>query len=259
MPERCPACGGEVVREEPYVAHRCINPFCPSQRLERLRHFAGAMEIDGMGYSTLQQLVERELVLEPAGFYRLSVDDLRGLERFAEKSAQNLHDQIRASATPPLARFLSALGIPQVGWATSELLAGHFGSLEGLLEAGEEGLLAVEGIGPNMASEIHRFLGGQGGELIAHLLEAGVQPRAAAAPVVGPFSGQTFVFTGTMSRMTRPEAERLVRSRGGRAGSSVSSRTDYVVAGEAAGSKLEKARRLKVRVLSEDEFLALVE
>jgi DNA ligase (NAD+) len=261
MPERCPVCGGDVVREEPYVAHRCINPFCPAQRLERLRHFAarGAMDIDGMGTSTLQQLLDRGLVSEPADLYRLTFEDLKGLERFADKSAQNLYDRVRASQTPALGRFLYALGIPQVGGATADLLAGHFGSLARLRSATEDDLLAVEGIGPNMAREIRLFFAGHGGELIDHLLTAGVRPQEAEIPTEGPLTGKTFVFTGTLARITRPEAEELVRGLGGRAAGGVSSKTDYVVAGEAAGSKLEKAQRLKVAVLSEDEFFALID
>jgi DNA ligase (NAD+) len=259
MPETCPVCGGEVVREEPYVAHRCINPFCPAQQLEVLRHFAarGAMDIDGMGTSTLQQLLQREMVREPADLYRLTLEDLKGLERYAEKSAQNLVEQIEASRTRPLGRFLFALGIPQVGEATADLLAGEFGTLERLRAATAEDLLRVEGLGPSMAREIRLFLDGHGGELIDHLLQAGVRPQEAEARAEGPLTGKTFVFTGTLTRMTRPEAEELVRSLGGKAGSGVSAKTDYLVAGEAAGSKLEKAQRLKVAVLTEDEFLAL--
>ena len=259
MPARCPVCGGEVVREEPYAAHRCINPFCPAQRLERLRHFAsrGAMDIDGMGISTLQQLIDREMVKEPADFYRLTVEDLEGLERFGEKSAQNLFRQLQGSRTPQLSRFLYALGIPQVGSATADLLAGHFGSLDRLRSAGVERLLEVDGVGPNMAREIHLFFEAHGGELIDHLLAADVRPQEAEAPPEGPLTGKTFVFTGTLARMTRPQADALVQSLGGRTSGSVSSKTDYVVAGEAAGSKLEKAQRLKVSVLTEDEFLEL--
>ncbi len=259
MPERCPVCGSEVVREEPYVAHRCINPFCPAQRLERLRHFAarGAMDIDGMGTSTIQQLLDRDLVREPADLYGLELDQLKELERFADKSAQNLYDRIQGSRTPPLGRFLYALGIPQVGDATGDVLAGHFGTLERLRAAGEEQLVAVEGIGPNMAGEIRRFFEGQGGELIQHLLDAGVAPEEAELLADGPLTGKTFVFTGTLNRLTRPDAEQIVKELGGRAAGSVSSKTDYVVAGESAGSKLEKAQRLKVPVLTEDEFLEL--
>ena len=260
MPARCPVCGGEVVREEPYAAHRCINPFCPAQRLERLRHFAsrGALDIDGMGMSTLQQLIDRDMVKEPADFYRLTVENLKGLERFAEKSAQNLFSQIEGSRTPALSRFLYALGIPQVGGATGDLLAGHFGALDRLRSATVEELLEVEGVGPNMAREIRLFFDGHGGELIDHLLAAGVRSQEAEAPAEGPLTGKTLVFTGTMTRMTRPQAEELVRSLGGRAAGTVSSKTDFVVAGEAAGSKLDKAQRLKVPVLTEDGFLELI-
>jgi DNA ligase (NAD+) len=211
-----------------------------------------------MGTSTLQQLLQRELVTEPADLYRLSLEELKGLERYAEKSAQNLHDQIQRSRTPALGRFLNGLGIPQVGDATADLLAAEFGSLERLRGASEEDLVAVEGLGPNMAREIRLFFEGHGGEMIDHLLEAGVRPQQAEARAEGPLTGKTFVFTGTLSRVTRPEAEELVRELGGKAGSSVSSKTSYLVAGEAAGSKLEKAQRLKVSVLTEDEFFELI-
>jgi DNA ligase (NAD+) len=260
MPDRCPVCGGEVVREEPYVAHRCINPFCPAQRLERLRHFAsrGAMNIDGLGYSTLQQLIDRELVKDPSDLYRLSVERLVQLDRFAQKSAENLYQQIQASRAPPLGRFLYGLGIPQVGEATGLLLAGEFGGIDALRKAEEAELLGVEGVGPSMAHEIRMFFEGHGGELVDRLLEAGVRPEAVDRAIAGPFTGKTFVFTGTLVQMSRPQAEELVRSLGGKAAGSVSSKTDYLVAGEAAGSKLEKAQRLRVPVLDEAGFLALV-
>lgn len=260
MPSRCPVCGGQVVREEPYVAHRCINPFCPAQRLERLRHFAsrGAMDIDGLGTATLQQLIDRGLVNDPSDLYRLTVEDLKGLERFAEKSAHNLYERIQASRHPPLGRFLYALGIPQVGEATAHLLASEFGSLERLRSASEEELLRIEGVGPSLAREIRLFFQGQGGELVDRLLAVGVSPEQVSGPTEGPLSGKTVVFTGSLQRMTREEAEELVRSLGGKAASSVSSKTDYVVAGPGAGSKLEKAQRLKVPVLDEDAFFRLV-
>ena len=157
MPSECPVCGGQVVREEPQVAHRCINPLCPAQRLERLRHFAGVLDIAGAGYSTLQQLLEKELVKDPSDLYRLTMEQLLGLERFAQKSAENLYHRIQSSRTPALGRFLYALGIPQVGEATGTLLAAEFGRLERLRAAGDEELEAVEGIGPSMAGEIALF------------------------------------------------------------------------------------------------------
>jgi len=260
MPARCPVCGGEVVREEPYVAHRCINPFCPAQRLQNLLLYAsrGGLNIDGLGYSTLSQLIERGLVDDPSDFYRLTVEQVEGLDRFAHRSAENLVNAIERSKTPPLARLLSALGIPQVGEATAELLAAEFGSVERLREASEEELRAVEGVGPSMAGEIHSFFHGDGGRLVTKLLDVGVQPEVPEAPAAdGPLAGKTVVFTGGLERMSRPEAEGLVRSLGGKAAGSVSARTDYVVAGPGAGSKLEKAQKLKVSVLSEEEFLEL--
>jgi DNA ligase (NAD+) len=262
MPESCPVCGSRVVREEPYVAHRCVNPLCPAQRLERLRHYAarGAMDIDGLGTSTLRQLIDGGLVGDPSDLYRLSVERLEELDRFALKSAENLHAQIQASRRPPLGRLLYALGIPQVGEATGGLLAGEFGSLARLREAREEYLRAVEGIGPSMAREIRLFFDGPGGELVDRLLAAGLEPQAPATAATGegPLSGRTFVFTGTLAAVTRGEAEELVRRRGGRATGNVSARTDYVVAGESPGSKVEKARRLKVAILDEEGFLGLV-
>jgi DNA ligase (NAD+) len=259
MPTKCPVCGGQVVREEPYVAHRCINPLCPAQRIQHLLLFAGVMGVDGLGGSTMTQLSERGLVKEPADLYKLTFDDVVSLERFAKKSAENLLAQIEGSRRPTLDRFLGALGIPQVGWATAELLAAEFGSIDRIRSASEEELLALEGVGPTMAREIHLFFQGEGGELVQHLLDAGVEPRAAEAPAEGPLTGKTFVFTGTLESMTRPEAEALVKRLGGKAASSVSSKTDYVVAGEAAGSKLDKARRLKVEVLDEARFQAMVD
>jgi DNA ligase (NAD+) len=180
------------------------------------------------------------------------------LEGFADKSAQNLLDRIAESRRPQLGRFLYALGIPQVGEATADLLAADFGSIETLRNATEEHLMKVEGVGPNMAREVHMYFKGHGGKLVDKLLAQGVEPQAVEAPGEGPLTGKTFVFTGTMETMSRPDAEALVRKLGGKAGSSVSSKTDYVVAGPGAGSKLEKAQKLKVSVLDEEQFLALV-
>ena len=258
MPKKCPVCGGEVVREEPYIAHRCINPFCGAQRLERLRHFAAVMDIEGLGYATLTQVIDRGVVEDPSDLYRMSKDQVIQLEGFADKSAQNLVDRIGASRRPDLWRFLFALGIPQVGEATAQLLAADFGSIENLREATEEDLQRVEGVGPNMAGEVRRYFQGHGAELVQKLLAAGVEPQAAEAVGDGPFAGKTFVFTGTLETMSRPDAEALVRQLGGKPAGSVSSKTDYVVAGPGAGSKLEKAQKLKLTVLDEEQFKALL-
>jgi len=258
MPKKCPVCGGEVVREEPYIAHRCINPFCAAQRLERLRHFAAVMDIEGLGYATLTQVIDRGVVEDPSDLYRMTKEQVIQLEGFADKSAQNLIDRIAGSRQPELARFLYALGIPQVGEATAQLLAADFGNIESLRGATEEDLQRVEGIGPNMAGEVHRYFQGHGAELVQKLLDAGVAPQTVEAAGDGPFTGKTFVFTGTLETMSRPDAEALVRKLGGKAAGGVSAKTDYVVAGPGAGSKLEKAQKLKVTILDEEQFKALL-
>ncbi|HET7337943.1 MAG TPA: NAD-dependent DNA ligase LigA, partial [Candidatus Dormibacteraeota bacterium] len=166
MPAKCPVCGGDVVREEPYIAHRCINPFCGAQRLERLRHFAATMDVEGLGYATLTQVIDRGVVEDPSDLYRLSKDQVKELDGFADKSAQNLVDRIAASRRPELWRFLCALGIPEVGDATARLLANDFGTVENLSAASEEQLRNVEGIGPNMAAEVNRFFRDHGSELV---------------------------------------------------------------------------------------------
>ena len=261
MPARCPVCNGEVVREEPYVAHRCINPFCPAQLQQRLTHFASrlAMNIEGLGYSTGSQLRDTGLAKEPADLWSIGKEQWESLEHFGPRSAENMLERLAAARHPGLGRFLYSLGIPQVGEATAELLAGELGSLDRVRNATEEELRGVEGVGPSMAHEIRRFFAGQGGELVDHLLAAGIVPQAAERPAEGPLTGKTFVFTGTLEAMSRPDAEALVRSLGGKASGTVSARTDYLVAGPGAGSKLERAEKLKVAILSEGEFLALLE
>ncbi len=259
MPAKCPVCSGEVVREEPYIAHRCINPFCGAQRLERLRHFAATMDIEGLGYATLTQLIDREIVEDPSDLFRLTTDQIQELDGFAEKSARNLVDRIAASRRVELWRFLCALGIPNVGDATARILANELGTVQALASAPEEQLRALEGIGPNMAAEIHRFFLGHGAELLEKLLDVGVEPLPVDAVTGGPFMGKTFVFTGTLETMSRPDAEALVRKLGGKAAASVSAKTDYVVAGPGAGSKLEKAQKLKVPILDEEQFKELLQ
>ena len=258
MPANCPVCGGEVVREEPYIAHRCINPFCGAQRLERLRHFAAAMDIEGLGHATLTQLIDRRMVEDPSDLYRLSREQLVELDGFADKSAQNLVERIAASNRPELGRFVYALGIPQVGWATADLLASDFASIEEVRDATEEDLKRVDGVGPNMAREVRMYFQGPGGELVKKLLAVGVEPHGVEPVGDGPFSGKTFVFTGTLETISRSDAEALVRKLGGKAAGSVSAKTDYVVAGPGAGSKLEKAQKLKLNVLDEAQFKALL-
>jgi DNA ligase (NAD+) len=216
------------------------------------------MNIDGLGYATINQLIERKWVVDPSDLYRLTKEQVVQLEGFAEKSAQKLLSRLADSKRPALGRFLYALGIPQVGEATADILAVEFGTIEKLRSATEEQIDAVESIGSSMAHEVRRYFEGQGGELVGRLLEARVQPQAVEAPGAGPFTGKTFVFTGTLETIGRPDAEALVRRLGGKAASSVSSKTDYVVAGPGAGSKLEKAQKLKLNILDEQQFLELI-
>jgi DNA ligase (NAD+) len=206
----------------------------------------------------LTQVIDKGWVEDPSDLFRLSKEQVLELEGFADKSAQNLIDRIAESRRPQLGSFLYAMGIPQVGGATADLLAAEFGSIEKLRSATEEDLVRTEGVGPNMAEEIEQYFKGHGGELVKKLLKAGVEPQATEPVGEGPFTGKTFVFTGTMETMSRPDAEALVRKMGGKAASSVSAKTDYVVAGPSAGSKLERAQKLKVAILDEEQFLALV-
>jgi DNA ligase (NAD+) len=216
------------------------------------------MNIEGLGYATLGQVIEKGWVEDPSDLYRLTKEQVMELDGFADKSAQNLVDRIAESRRPPLGRFLYGLGIPQVGEATAELLAADFGTIQHLRAATEEDLRRVEGVGPNMSREVHLYFARHGGELVDRFLAAGIEPQAVEPPGEGPFTGKTFVFTGTLETMSRPDAEELVRKLGGKAVSSVSAKTDYVVAGPGAGSKLDKAHKLKLAIVDEQGFLALL-
>jgi DNA ligase (NAD+) len=261
-PTTCPVCGSELVREEGEVARRCVNPLCPAQRWERLIHFTGrsSLDIEGMGPMVIAALIEAGYVEDAADFFRLTREKVLQLDRFADRSADNLIASIAARRRVPLHRLLNALGVPNVGEHTALVLAAHFRSLERLEEATEEELLEVEGIGPIVAAAIARWFHGEDGQkLLSKLAEVGVE--AEAAPVVGegPWTGQAWVLTGSLEAMPRPEAEERVRRLGGNPGSSVSRKTHTVVAGPGAGGKLEKAQRLGVRVIDEAAFLEELE
>ncbi len=262
IPNVCPECGSQVVRLEGEVAHRCQNKSCPAQIKESIRHFAskGAMDIDGLGEKLIEQLVDKGLVQTVADFYTLTVEQLAGLPRMAGKSAQNIVDAIEASKNIDLGRFLFALGIRHVGEHVSRVLASAFGTLEALQRATPEDLVAVDEVGPIVAESVYRFFREEHNlQTISTLLERGVQITAVSQPADMRFSGKTFVFTGTLTLYKRSEAERLVQMLGGRAASSVSANTDFVIAGENAGSKERKARELGVTILTENDFQALIE
>jgi DNA ligase (NAD+) len=258
MPKKCPECGTDLVREPGEAATRCINPTCPAQVLEHLRHFVGSLDIEGLGYATLQQLIDRKLVKDPADLYHLTKKQLLSLEGFADKSAQNLLDRIEASKSTTFLRFLAALGINHVGWTMAGLLADHFGGIERLQTASVDDLRAVGGVGLIVAEEVHEyFQRPESRRLIKRLLDAGITIKPPER-VEGPLSGKTLVLTGTLSSLTRGQAEERIKSLGGSVGSNVTKKTDYLVVGADPGSKLEKAQRLKVPILDEAALLDLL-
>ncbi|NIR42633.1 MAG: NAD-dependent DNA ligase LigA [Gemmatimonadetes bacterium] len=261
MPERCPSCGTEIVSPGGPLDY-CPNGLaCPAQLKGRLQHFAsrGALDIDGLGERTVVQLLESGLVESVPDLLTLEAKELMELEGFAELSANNLVEAVEEAKHTTLDRFLYALGIPEVGAQTARDLAAHFGTLDAVLEAGPEDLEAVAGIGPKVAEAAHDFLSNSTTrKMIERLRQRGLTVEEAERPSSDALAGLTFVFTGSLSRLTRSEAKDLVESLGGRTTSSVSSKTDYVVAGEDPGSKYEQAQELDVKILSEDDFLAML-
>ena len=265
MPSKCPVCGSAVERSEDEAVARCTGGlFCGAQRKQSLLHFASrrAMDIEGLGDKLVDQLVEGGIVRTPADLYKLGVVKLAALERMAEKSASNLWAAIEKSKETTLARFIYALGIRNVGEVTAKDLARHFGTMDALMDAGLEQLQETPDVGPIVAESIAAFFRERHNrEVIEQLRAAGVSwkegapPRAAAA---GPFAGKIVVLTGTLAAMGRDEAKDKVEALGGKVTGSVSKKTDYVVAGAEAGSKLDKARELGVKVLDEEQFLKLL-
>jgi DNA ligase (NAD+) len=262
MPEKCPECGSEVHKAEDEVAYRCVNAACPAKRRESLLHFASrhAMDIDGLGDKIVDQLVAKGLVKDIADLYTLKLDTLIDLERFAEKSAQNLLDEIEASKKASLARLIYALGIRMIGERTGQLLAAHFSSLDELAAATEEQLLEVGEVGPKVAASIAEFFSEpQNQKIIKKLDKLGVKPTAEKRVVKSAkFAGKSFVFTGGLANRSREAAAELVQQHGGKISGSVSKKTDYVVVGTDPGSKHDKAKELGVTILTEAEFEKLI-
>ncbi len=273
MPARCPACDGPVEHPEGEVAFRCANPACPAKSGQRIGHFAGAMDIEGAGWSTITALLERGLVSDPADLMFLTVDQLVTLDRYAEKSATNLFEQIQRAKHRPLGRILLALGIRHVGDSTADDVARWLADrlpadaslgdvIETLRSASADDLQAIEGVGAVVAASLRDFFSRpEEREFLDKLARAGIRPvfpKARPAAAAGPFVGKTVVFTGTLERRTREEAEELVRSLGGKTAGSVTAKTDLLVAGPKAGSKLDRATQLGVKVVDEAGFEGLL-
>ena len=260
-PAHCPSCGSDVFKDEEAVAYRCLNPSCPSQIQRSLLHFASrdAMNIDGLGESSVEQLTARALVSKFSDIYRLKKEDLLALELFKDKKAGNLLAQIEASKKQPLSRLVYALGIPHIGEKSARVLAEHFKTMRALMSAGLEDLSRVSDIGPVIARSITGFFGEKHvRELAGELESLGVNMSEPERTRGSGLEGKSFVFTGELKAMTREQAELRVRELGGKESSGVSAKTSYVVAGAAPGSKYEKAKKLGVTILSEEEFLELL-
>jgi DNA ligase (NAD+) len=264
IPRRCPVCGSSIERLPDEAVARCTGGlYCPAQRKQALLHFASrrALDIDGLGEKIVDQLVDLDLVRTPADLYKLTLPVVAGLDRMGEKSAQNLLDAIAKSKDTALARFVYALGIRNVGETTARDLAGHFGAIEPLMDADEAALQEVPDVGPVVAASLRQFFAERHNrEVIQALRRAGLRwtEGRRRPPVAGPAAGKTFVLTGTLPGMTREAATELIVARGGKVTGSVSQKTDYVVAGSDAGSKLAKAEALGIPVLDQDGLQKLL-
>jgi DNA ligase (NAD+) len=260
-PLKCPVCKQPLHRFEEEVALRCINQGCPAIVLQSITHFGSrkAMDIEGLGWQTVQALLDAKLVTDYASIYELTVEQVAELERKGEKSAKKLIENIERSKTAELQRFIYAIGIRMIGERAAKLLADAFHSIDALMDATTEQLLEVAEVGPKVAESIQFYFSVPANrERIKKMKRLGVRPTHVAAVTGTALAGKTIVVTGTLTRFSRDEIQRLIEREGGKAGGSVSSKTSYVVAGEAAGSKLEKAKSLGVPVLSEEEFLAMI-
>jgi DNA ligase (NAD+) len=261
MPEHCPVCGGNVVRTPGEADHRCVNANCAAKLQGTILHFASrhVMDIDGLGEALVSQLTERGMVKNVADLYRLTKDDLLKLERMGDKSAQNVLDEITDSKKLPLERVIYGLGIRFVGERTAQFLAEHFGSLDAIMKASAEELQEVNEVGPRIAESIVEFFSDEHNrQLVNGLRKAGLTLTGLKKEKGTKLAGKTFVLTGTLAHYSRDDAKKLIEDAGGRVSGSVSKKTDYVVAGADAGSKLDKAKELGVAVIGEDEMKRLV-
>jgi DNA ligase (NAD+) len=262
MPDKCPVCGSKVERPEGEAVHRCTGIACPAQIKENLAHFASrpAMDIDGLGYRYLEQMVDSGMIEDPADLYFLKKDDLMNMERMGDKLAQNLLDGIDKSRKPGLANLIYAMGIRNVGNHLANVLARNFGSMDNLAAQSIEDLTRVHEIGPIVAQSIHNFFRNPKNIRVLEKMKEGgvVFPVEKSEVKEAPLAGKTFVLTGGLDSMTRDQARKIIEGLGGRVSSSVSRRTDFVILGKDPGSKSDDARRLGIKTLNEEEFLALV-
>jgi len=261
VPKECPNCGSAVAKDEDGVYIRCLNPDCLGQLKERLKYFAGRgqMDIENLGTALIEQLVEVGLVKNFADLYKLQKSELIELERMAEKSADNVIEAIEASKTRPLWRFVTALGIRHIGGQSAQILAEYFGSFDELMNATQEELAQIDQIGPTMAESVYEYFRDPKNQaVIDELLAAGVKPRQPKTQRSDKLAGKTIVVTGTLENFTRQQIEQAIRQAGAKSSSSVSKKTDFVLAGENPGSKLDKASKLGVKVISEKQFMKII-
>ena len=262
MPEICPSCGAKAVREDGEAAIRCNNPDCPAQLLRMLIHFCSrdAMDIEGLGDALLNKLVEQNMIKTAADIYSLDFDKIAEMDKMGKKSAENLKKAIEKSKENDLSKLVFALGIRHVGAKAAKLLSDNFRDIDSIMNSSAEDISKIDGFGLVMAQSVVDFMSmPQSQKLIADLKAAGVNMKAEDTHIDNRFSGKTFVLTGTLTKYTRSEASRIIENYGGKASSSVSKKTDYVLAGEAAGSKLAKATELGVKIINEDEFAEMIQ
>lgn len=262
MPEICPSCGAKAVREDGEAAIRCNNPDCPAQLLRMLIHFCSrdAMDIEGLGDALLNKLVEQNMIKTAADIYSLNFDKIAEMDKMGKKSAENLKKAIEKSKENDLSKLVFALGIRHVGAKAAKLLSDNFRDIDSIMNSSAEDIAKIDGFGLVMAQSVVDFMSmPQSQKLIADLKAAGVNMKAEDTHIDNRFSGKTFVLTGTLTKYTRSEASRIIENYGGKASSSVSKKTDYVLAGEAAGSKLAKATELGIKIINEDEFAEMIQ
>ncbi|MDD5011115.1 MAG: NAD-dependent DNA ligase LigA, partial [Phycisphaerae bacterium] len=260
-PSKCPVCDSKVQKDEDGVYIRCASSSCPAQLKEKLRYFAGRdqMDIENLGPALIEQLVDKGLVKDFADLYKLDIFALSSLERMAQKSAQNVLDGIEKSKSQPLSRFLAALGIRHIGIQNAEILAQQFGTIDAIKKATAEELTEIEQIGPVLAKSVYEYFhDGNNLKIIDKLIAAGVNPEQKQTKQSDKLAGKTFVVTGTLENFSRSQIEQIIKDNGGKVSSSVSKKTDFVLAGAEAGSKLDKANQLGVKIIDEKIFLGMI-